>query len=169
MRLLKLLIAIACLLAPTLGFSDELTPAKKVAIKDLMQTSGAVKLAEVFGNLSTQEIAQFWKDSRPDIDPKAFDILKEEVDTLVHEELKTNGSYYTYFYPVYHKFYTLEEIKGLIKFYRTPLGKKTVALMPKMSEESIKVSKEWAKSLFGSQFEQRLLNRLQEEGIKFNK
>ncbi|NRB08638.1 MAG: DUF2059 domain-containing protein [Richelia sp.] len=41
-------------------------------------------------------------------------------------------------YPaLYSKDFTNEEIKGLIAFYETPLGRKTISVMPKLLQESI--------------------------------
>ncbi len=37
--------------------------------------------------------------------------------------------------PVYDKYYTHAEIKGLIQFYGTPLGQKLVSVQPKMTGE----------------------------------
>lgn len=45
--------------------------------------------------------------------------------------------------PAYQKHFTGEEIDGLLKFYRTPLGQKVIAQMPEVFAENVKVTREW--------------------------
>jgi len=45
--------------------------------------------------------------------------------------------------PAYQKHFTGEEIDGLLKFYRSPLGQKVIAQMPEVFAENVKVTREW--------------------------
>ncbi|HZR56388.1 MAG TPA: DUF2059 domain-containing protein [Terriglobales bacterium] len=49
--------------------------------------------------------------------------------------------------PVYDKYYSHEEIKGLIQFYGTPLGQKMVSVMPKMSVELQNAGRQWGEGI----------------------
>ncbi len=49
--------------------------------------------------------------------------------------------------PIYDKYYTEEDIKALIAFYQTPIGQKTIKLMPQISQESMKAGEEWGMKL----------------------
>lgn len=49
--------------------------------------------------------------------------------------------------PIYDKYYTPEEIKGLIQFYETPLGQKLTSVQPKMSAELQDVGRKWGEGL----------------------
>ena len=49
--------------------------------------------------------------------------------------------------PIYDKYFSAEEIKALIKFYETPLGQKTLEVMPKMTPELMNAGKSWGESL----------------------
>jgi hypothetical protein len=40
-------------------------------------------------------------------------------------------------YEVYDKYYTLDELKDLIAFYKTPVGQKTIRIMPDLFAESM--------------------------------
>ena len=168
MRILVLAITLCYFLAPSLGYCDELTLEKKVAIKELLQVTGAIQMGELFGNAFAQQMTQVLKKSKPDIDPKAFDIIKEEVEALMHEELIVKGSLLPFMYPIYHKYLTLEETNGLIRFYKTPLGRKTISVMPKMTQEGMKAGQAWGQSI-GPKFQQRVLDRFKKEGIKIDK
>ncbi len=41
---------------------------------------------------------------------------------------------------LYAKYYTTEELQGLIDFYRTPLGQKTIDITPQLSQEALEQS-----------------------------
>lgn len=43
-------------------------------------------------------------------------------------------------YPLYDKFYTVEELKDLTAFYRTPTGKKVIETMPALYKEALEMS-----------------------------
>ena len=169
MRLFSILLTIAYLFTPTLGYCEELTPAKKEAMKELMQVSGEAQMAELNANYVARRLIKNLKNSKPNIDPKVIDIAKEECETVIHEEIVIKESYQPYFYHIYHKYFTFEEIKELIQFYKTPLGRRLVAIMPKMSDESIEASELWRQQILGPTFDQRVSSRFHKEGIKIDK
>jgi uncharacterized protein len=49
--------------------------------------------------------------------------------------------------PIYDKYFSDEEIRGLIKFYETPLGQKAVSLLPQVSNEAREAGKTWGGKL----------------------
>jgi hypothetical protein len=49
--------------------------------------------------------------------------------------------------PLYDKYLSDEEIKALIQFYQTPLGQKTIQVMPKLTAESQEVGRKWGEGL----------------------
>ena len=75
MRILVVAITLCYLLAPSLGYCDELNLEKKAAIKELLQVTGATQMAEIMGNYCAQQLTQVYKKTKPDIDPRAFDII----------------------------------------------------------------------------------------------
>jgi hypothetical protein len=49
--------------------------------------------------------------------------------------------------PSYSKYYTREEIAGLIAFYETPLGRKSISEIPQITQEAIAASQTWSEVL----------------------
>lgn len=45
--------------------------------------------------------------------------------------------------PVYQKYFTPEDIRGMITFYESPVGKKWVGAMPKIMADSMAISMKW--------------------------
>ena len=63
--------------------------------------------------------------------------------------------------PIYAEYFTHDEIKGLLAFYRTPLGKKVIATMPAIMQESMVAGQKW-----GEQLAQEVVDELKAEGYQ---
>jgi tetratricopeptide (TPR) repeat protein len=110
-------------------------------------------------------MANFLQKTNPEIDPRAFKIMEEEVTSLMREETGEKGSFQQLIYPIYNKYLTLDEIREVIRFYKTPAGKKMTSVLPKMMQEFMQASQPWANSLV-PRIQQRVLTRFEKEGIK---
>jgi len=65
--------------------------------------------------------------------------------------------------PAYSKYYTHDEIKQLIKFYESPLGKRMVEVTPLLTQETMAVGQKW-----GEKLGQEIVNDLIKEGYVNN-
>ncbi len=61
--------------------------------------------------------------------------------------------------PIYQRHFTAEEIDGLLKFYRSPLGRKVVTEMPATMAEGMQVGQQW-----GRERGQAMMEQLQKAG-----
>lgn len=61
--------------------------------------------------------------------------------------------------PAYNKYYTHDEIKQLITFYESPLGKRVVEITPILTQETMAIGQEW-----GEKLGQDIVNELIMEG-----
>jgi len=66
--------------------------------------------------------------------------------------------------PIYHRHFTHDEIKGLIAFYQTDLGSKTIRVMPALLQESMSAGQQWGQTL-APEIRRRVLERLKAEGV----
>ena len=164
MRLIAALVIVCFILIPLPGLCEELTDEKKNAIIELLEVTGVSKMGVFFGDIMADETIKALKKAAPDINPRAFDIIREESKLVFNEEFAVKKSLYPYMYPIYHKYLTLAEMKGLIEFYRTPLGQKAAAVTPKMSQEGILAGQQWAETITPN-LKRRIKDRLDEEGI----
>lgn len=60
--------------------------------------------------------------------------------------------------PVYAKYLTHEEIKELIVFYESPVGRKLAVVQPRIFQESFILGQEWGQAI-GEKIQQRLIDR----------
>ena len=105
-------------------------PAKQADIQKLMNLTGA-------GNLGMQAMDQMilsMKGAMASVPEKFWTEFRKEVnaDELVNLII-----------PVYDKHLSHAEIKELIKFYETPVGKKMISVMPAITAESMQVGQQW--------------------------
>jgi len=101
--------------------------------------------------------------SKPEIPERVVEIIKGEMTSLIDEEMK-NEKFYDYFVPIYDKYYSHKEIKALIDFYKTDLGRKTINVLPYITQESMMAGQKWGESI-GPVFVERITERLKAEGI----
>lgn len=120
--------------------------AKTKDIKRLLTLTGAADL----GIQALGSSMQGLRNSNPNIPEEFFTEFQKQFNA---ELIITNIA------PIYDKHYTHEEIKELIKFYQTPLGKKTISTMPKIMEESMEMGQE-----LGKQVAEKVVKQLQAEG-----
>lgn len=115
-------------------------------IKQLLAITGAANLSQ---QIITQLLAGL-KAQYPQVPQKAWDTFQEEfkADNLLNQLI-----------PIYSKYYSNEEIKQIIAFYQTPIGQKTIAVLPQITQESIIIGQR-----YGMEVASRALKRLEAEG-----
>lgn len=137
-------------LAPAVQADDNPPPssAKTQDIKKLMALTGSEKLGQQVLDGMFRQLKQ----ALPNVPDKFWQQLRQQIN--VNEMLDQMA-------PIHDKYLTHEEIRGLIKFYESPVGKKLVAVMPKISEESTLAGQKWVMGV-GEMIEKKL----EEEGYK---
>lgn len=141
---------------------EEVTAEEKAAIKKFLEMTGSLDIGLMFSKVMVEQMTDLLKQSNPEIPPRAFTILEEEVEAIIREEL---GSFVELLYPIYQKHYTLSEVNGLISFYETPLGRKVISTLPLITQESMLAGQQWGESL-APKIGPRIMKRFQEEGIE---
>jgi len=141
---------------------ESLTEAKRADIVQLMQVTGSAQLGLQFGDALVTAFTDSVKRVRPDIPPRMVEIIRDEVNKLLQQQVAVLIEQVV---PIYHQQFTHDEIKGLLQFYGTPLGRKVIQAMPMILQQSMAVGQVWGKSLAPT-IEDRLRIRFAEEGIK---
>lgn len=144
--------------------ADQLTPQKAAAIAELMELTGesGAQMGQMMSQAFTSQITSALKKSRPDLPGAIFEVVKEEIDTLIKENI---DGLLAHLHPIYHKYYTLEEITGLIDFYKTPLGAKAIRSAPQIMQEGMVAGRIWGEQL-APVIQERIRARLQKEGVE---
>jgi hypothetical protein len=121
-----------------------LDPVKEADIRQLLQVTNAAGIA-------AQSMDQMEKIIRPTISRSLppGDYRDKLVD-LFFEKFRSKRSpdqLVDLIVPIYDKYYSDDEIKGLIQLYQTPLGKKMLAVLPNVMAESQAAGAAWGQDL----------------------
>lgn len=165
-KLIILMTVMLLALFQSVCFAD-ISPEKKELIDKLLDQTGqsAITTGKNFSNAFIQQMTMVLKQSNPEIDPKAFEIVKEEINALMDEELVQKKTLSKMMYPIYDKHFTATDLKEMIILNDTPLGKKMIKVMPLLTQEGIQAGQTLGQSL-APKIQQRIMDRFQKEGIQ---
>jgi hypothetical protein len=141
--------------------ADDLSPQKRADIERLLEMTGATRIGRQMTAVLAAHMAQSLRQSHPEIPQKALDVLPEEVGAVFEANI---GKFVAAIIPVYHRYFTAEEIKGMIAFYSTDLGKKAISALPGLMSESMVIGQQWGQALEPA-IAERVRARLKKEGI----
>lgn len=151
-----------CLLYGPHAAAEDLTKQKTADIEKLIEMTGAVDVGKQMSQSFGAQIWQAVKAARPDVPPRVFEVLQQEVDGVIDRRLPELSQLII---PVYHKHFTHAEIKEMIRFYKGPLGRKVIQVMPHLLRESMTIGQQWGQSI-APEIQIKVLERLHAEGIE---
>jgi len=156
--------ALAALLLTPRAKADELTPEKRATILKLMEVTGSANLSGQMAGAFGQLMFDALKTSRPDIPPRALDVMSAELSTYFKTKLGEPGQFLDLVVPIYDQHFTLAELRQLVAFYESPIGKKAIGEMPAIMQESMAVGQRWGESL-APEIQERLVAALRREKL----
>ncbi|CCQ75439.1 DUF2059 domain-containing protein [Magnetospira sp. QH-2] len=131
------LVVAACLIAP--GTKAAELDADQAA-RDLMRITEMDKMIEQMFDQLPEMLIQSVKQRDPSADEKKLQAFSEELTAamkpLIPDLMNQTKS-------LVSKYFDAGEIQQMIAFYQTPLGKKYVQVMPKMTQESVLLAQQF--------------------------
>lgn len=126
--------------------------------------TGAATNSEQYSRAFSQQLVSVLRMSNPQLPDLAVQIVNEEVSIIVTEAFNTE-SLQQEIYPIYARYFTLEELQGLIAFNRSPAGIKANQVMPNLMAESMQAAQSWSRTIT-PEISTRVLQRFNKEGIE---
>jgi len=142
---------------PAAKAQDDIKPAKRALIKELYVATRADKLAESFTQIiltqMERDLPKMISETPGMTDLKTTD--REQVQRTIVEtsarvfrrfkELMLQRINFAevmeqMFYPIYDKFFTEEELKDLVTFYKSTTGQKSIEVMPQLMQDAMQRS-----------------------------
>jgi len=160
---MKHLLAICVLILAGSALVASQTPAQNPTTQAMPQTDAerAVKRADIRKLIELTGAANISADAlQKMIEPlkASYPQVPEEFwNTFVHEV--HSDELIDLVIPIYDKYYTHDEIQELMRFYQSPVGQKTIKVLPKLSAEAIDAGQEW-----GRMVADRAMRKLREKG-----
>jgi uncharacterized protein len=129
---------------PAEAAATKIDPAKEADIRHLLDLVGATSLVK-------QSMDQMESTMRPllanSLPPGEY---REKLIELFLEKFRSkrdSSQVLALIIPIYDKYYTAQDIKELIHFYDSPIGKKMATVLPKVTSESQAAGSKWGEEL----------------------
>ena len=137
-QIFRNLLCIAVILVASIVVKAQTEPTDADIIK-MQQVNGSAGSIDA---MYPRIVAQL-KAAKPGVTEEQWAAVKKEVFDVEIAELSKQ------LIPIYKKHFTQEEVKAIIAFYESPIGKKLAEQTPLISTESMQISQVWAMGLFG--------------------
>lgn len=151
-------------LSSHLQAEEPIDPKKLAAIKELIRVTGAATNGEQYARAFSQQLVSVLRMSNPELSAKAVEIINDEVGKQVRAAFSSE-SLQQEIYPIYARYFTLEELNGLLAFNKSPAGIKANQVMPQLMAESMQAAQVWSRTIT-PQISTKVLERFQAEGIE---
>ena len=125
----------------------ERDPVKADDIKTLLRLMRSTDVGLQFAETKVDYVLVYARKAKPQLPVTAFNEIKQEVIGEVEQKLWIPGGLGERLATIWDKAFTHEEIKQLIRFYQSPLGKKLVAATPLLTRETRAIGKHWGKAI----------------------
>src|SRR5712664_168731 len=154
MKLARLALLSLCLAAMSIANApaQEVSTEKRAEIERLLEITGALAVGQQMSSFFVTRLAQAIRRDNPNAPQHVIDAIPQEVNAVIVESLPL---FKELVIPLYDKYLTLDDLRGLNSFYSTPLGKKTISVMPALVQESMAMGAQW-----GQAMEPRIAQRL---------
>jgi hypothetical protein len=152
------ILAAGVLVQPAKG-EAEVTETKQEMIRELLTIVGIVGMAEQMRDQQSvvelmrmqpsyhemMELATSEQTDLPEADRQLllarledFDAFAERFRALFIERLNFSTIIETVYPPLYDKYFSEEELQQMVSFYRTPVGRKSIEVMPSLMQEAVR-------------------------------
>jgi len=124
--------------------STKIDPAKEADIRKLMGLVGVETLAKQTMDRMTRGLKPLVTNAMP---PGEY---REQLVNLFYAKFESKMDVRQLLdlaVPIYDRYFSHEEIKGLIQFYQTPLGQKAISALPKLTAEMAEAGRTWGEQL----------------------
>ena len=157
-RMAGMLVALAVCSGAT-AEEQELSPELRADIERLMEVTRTADMGRQMGDLLAQQIVQLTDLTTPESVARCRIIAAEAV-----KELLDDGGLLYDLIPVYARHFSHQDVRDMIAFYETPLGMKTLEVMPKLMQESMQTGQQWALKVMPG-VQEKVTARLKAEGL----
>ena len=155
----------ACLLLCLSCFGGTaLADEQKQLIDEMLIISGSLDAGRQMARLAANSMIDALAKVNERITPEIAGILKTEVVAIVEEEFIEKGFLNEMSYEIYGRYFSTEELRELVRFYKTDLGQKLTRTQPLIIRESTSASQNHMRSI-KPVIQSRVRAALEREGV----
>jgi len=131
--------------------------ARLTAAKGMMKAMGSDRMLDAAMTNMSQIFIRMLTARNPGKEKKIAEIMQRVMAKMSHRNREPLDEVAA----IYAKYFTIAEMKEITAFYQTPTGKKLVAKIPVIMQDSMLVSQKW-----GQRIGQEMMRRLREEAAR---
>ena len=99
-----------------------------------------------------RQMLRYQQEANPEVPKEFWEEFMNEVDPNELIELIA---------PIYARYFSHEDVKAMIRFYESPVGKKLVSVQPLITRDSMSAGQQW-----GMAIGRKIARKLQEKGYR---
>lgn len=141
----------------------EIDSAKRADIRELIG-AGGTRLSQQLADTAARSIASALRQRHPGLPERVIPELTRELTAVFEERAHAPGGLVDRIIAVYDRHFTHDEVRELIAFNRTPIGRKTLEVMPAIMGETLAAGQAWGQSL-APEVRRRVDAILKREGV----
>ncbi len=126
--------------------AQDIEPVKREAIRELLEITRAQADQSQLTQTFTRQLISVLQANAIDLNEAEIRVIAVEVDAVVTEQLQREALQER-IYRIYARYFTLEELEGLIAFNRSPVGQKANRVMPALLRESSLAAQAWSEEI----------------------
>lgn len=163
-RLLIAALTLAGLACSIPARAQSLEPQFRADIETLLKVTGAGSLGTQMASLISNQVIDAMRKAQPGVPERAATIVKETLNAEFGKAFEPGGELLGKVVGIYASHFTPEEVKELLAFYGTGVGRKAISLLPTLTQEGAAVGQQWAQQNLPRVLT-ALQQRLRDEGL----
>jgi uncharacterized protein len=119
-------------------------PEFRADIEKLFEVSGTGALGLQMSTMVSSQFLDAMKQVQPDVPERAVTIVRETLNAEFAKAFAPKGELMTRLADIYAASFTHAEVKALIVFYNSDVGRKAVSVLPRLAQEGAAAGQGWA-------------------------
>lgn len=124
--------------------AQPLDPAVRADIEQLLAVTGSSSMGTQMASLMSDQMLQVMRREQPDIPPRVLSLVQEVFTEEFTRAFGTGGGIAESLVQIYAKHFSPDDVRGLLAFYNTELGRRSIQVMPTVMREGALAGQAWA-------------------------
>ena len=143
-RGMRIAVAAIVLCTATAAHAQESDPRFRADVEKLLEVTGAAALGAQMAALVSNQIIDSMKQHQPSIPDEAVALVKDVLNAEFTRAFEGPEGMSAKLVDIYIKHFTHAEVIKMLEFYNTDVGRKTVAVLPKLAQDGMAIGQQWA-------------------------
>lgn len=143
-RGMRIAAAAILLCTATAAHAQESDAHFRADVEKLLEVTGAAAFGAQMAALVSNQIIDSMKQHQPSIPDEAVALVKDVLNAEFTKAFEGPEGMSSKLVDIYIKHFTHAEVIKMLEFYNTDVGRKTVAVLPKLAQDGMAIGQQWA-------------------------